>query len=80
MNKIIGDVAILDNGTCWRLPRTKDDLVWHCTWHPESLTQEDFGRIASTLDCYQHMIECMTQKERNNTCEQIKTLMKGETQ
>lgn len=79
MNKIDDSVAVLENGTVWRLPRTKDDLTWRCTWAPESITKEDFLRIASTLACYQYMVECMTQKDRNFVCEQIKDLIKGET-
>lgn len=76
MDRIVGDVAVLDNGTVWRLPRTKDDLAWRCTWAQDTITKEDYLRIASTLDCYQYMVECMTQKDRNSTCEKIKNLMK----
>jgi len=79
VDKIIGDVAVLDNGTAWRLPRTKDELSWRCTWSPDSITHQDLLRIASTLQSYQYMVECMTQKERNDVCERLKNLMKGET-
>ena len=76
MDKVIGDVAVLDDGTCWRLPRSKRDLIWRCTWAQETITKEDFLVIASYLSGYQSMVEEMTQKKRNDTCEKIKNLMK----
>lgn len=76
MDKVIGDVAVLDDGTCWRFPRSKRDLIWRCTWAQETITKEDFLVIASYLSGYQYMVEEMTQKKRNDTCEKIKNLMK----
>lgn len=76
MDRVVGDVAILDDGTCWRLPRSKRDLIWRCTWAQDTITKEDFLVIASYLSGYQYMVEEMTQKNRNTTCEKIKKLMK----
>lgn len=76
MDKVVGDVAVLGDGTCWRLPRSKRDLIWRCTWAQETITKEDFLVIASYLSGYQYMVEEMTQKKRNDTCEKIKKLMK----
>lgn len=77
MDRVVGDVAVLDDGTCWRLPRSKRDLIWRCTWAQETITREDFLVIASYLSGYQYMVEEMTQKDRNATCKKIKKLMKG---
>lgn len=77
MDKIVGDVAILDNGTSWRLPRNNRDLIWRCTWAQDSITSEDLLVLASYLENYQYLIESMTQKQRNLVCSKINKLTKG---
>lgn len=75
MSKIVGNYAVLDNGTTWHLPRSDDDLIWRCTWAPEGITKNDLIRVASIMSSYQYMVECMTQKERNSVCTELKQLM-----
>lgn len=74
-DKIVGNVAVLDNGTIWRLPNCTGDLIWRCSWAPETITKEDLLILSSYIENYCYMVTEMSQQKRNETCSKINRLI-----